>query len=94
MKKILLLAMVIGVLIAFGIAFADSERCDGGIVSTGDPIDKVLEKCGNPKRAYDLLNGYGIIVGQELVYDFGPNQMIRYFRFRNGRLAVIRTDSR
>jgi hypothetical protein len=93
MKKLIMLAMVIGLMVS-SIAYAESESCPNGIVSTGDSLDRVLSKCGEPTRSYNLVNRFGSIVGQELIYDFGSSQQIRHFRFRNGTLFSISTEGR
>ncbi len=91
MKKIILVLILISL---SGVVWADSERCPGGIVSTGDSLDRVLDKCGQPIRSYNLVNGYGVIVGQKLIYDFGGTRFLRHFIFRGGRLYSIREESR
>ena len=54
-----------------------SLRCEGGIISNGDPIRQVLDSCGEPfreTRIYD--EPYRI-----LVYRFGQSDYVYYIAF-------------
>jgi hypothetical protein len=75
----------------------DSLRCGSRIVSTESIAPAVLAACGEPAyrdvwRYYD--ESYARYVGDTEVwtYNFGPNQLLRILRFRNGKLNTIETD--
>ncbi|GAC1629056.1 MAG: hypothetical protein NVS9B10_19700 [Nevskia sp.] len=76
---------------------ADSLRCGSRIVSVEAILPAVLAACGEPAyrdvwRYYD--DSYARYVGDTEVwtYNFGPNQLLRILRFRDGRLNAIETD--
>jgi Protein of unknown function (DUF2845) len=95
------------VLLVAAPARADSMRCGSRLVSDGDPIEKVLQHCGEPdytQRYYivraprfKLGNREFAFPGEEEVpvdlwtYDFGPNQLMRRLRFVAGELKSIET---
>jgi hypothetical protein len=74
----IILAGFLTILSSYGI-FADelgdvdSLSCPGGIVNIGDTRFSVLEKCGKPTFA----DNYGDL----WVYDFGPEEFVRYVTF-------------
>ena len=88
-------------------ARADSMRCGSRLIVQGDPIEKVLQNCGEPTSTYRTWivrqpryyvgsNEY-VFPGEEDVpvdlwtYDFGPGQLIRRLRFVAGELESIET---
>jgi len=88
-------------------ASADSMRCGSKLIVQGDPIEKVLLNCGEPKSTYRTWivrqpryyvgsNEY-VFPGEEDVpvdlwtYDFGRGQLIRRLRFVAGELESIET---
>ena len=75
----------------------DSLRCGSRIISVDAILPAVLAACGEPSyrdvwRYYD--DSYARYVGDTEVwtYNFGPNQLLRILRFREGRLVAIETD--
>ncbi len=71
---------------------AEALRCDGDLVSEGDPAFQVRQACGAPDyvqplhvHVHDTLH-----VREELwYYNFGPSRLLRELRFRGGRLQRI-----
>ena len=84
-----------------GAARADSIRCAGGIVQTGDAKIDLLAKCGRPSLVegsstevgtFEAQNGVGRRVYAPMdiwTYDFGRNQFVQLVRLVNGRVASI-----
>jgi len=71
-------------------------RCDGGLVKRGDRQFEVRDACGEPTVVVPLHTAYTIQHGQvpiseEWQYNFGPNRLMRFLRFRDGRLVQVRT---
>lgn len=71
-------------------------RCDGQIVSTGDPPALVLARCGPPHYRQILSGGAGsrATLVEEWTYFQGPNRFIKILRFVDGRLVAIETGKR
>ena len=91
--------MVIGLAASSALAHADTLRCGSQLISVGDRMFEVQQKCGQP-ASQDIV-GYKETVNhfrqvdqvqvQEWIY--GPNSgMYQYLRFEGGRL--VRIDSR
>jgi hypothetical protein len=92
-------------LLGAGPAVADSMRCGNRIVKDGDPIEKVLDVCGEPVKKertwiqrppqYELGDRYYSFPGREDVpvdlwtYDFGRNKLMRRVRFVDGLIVSI-----
>lgn len=75
---------------------ADSLRCGGHLVETGDPMFLVRDLCGEPDIAVELSSVYTDRFGylpydEEWQYNFGPQKLMRFLRFRNGRLTSVET---
>jgi hypothetical protein len=86
---------------------ADAMRCGSRLISDGDPIEKVLEYCGEPtetQRTWIVRQPRFEVGGQEYpfkgeeevpvdtwTYDFGPNQLMRRIRFVAGKVDSIET---
>jgi hypothetical protein len=97
------LGSVAAVVLALGApaARADSVRCAGGIVQTGDAKLDLLAKCGRPSLVegafsevgtFEALNGVGRRVYAPVdvwTYDFGRNQFVQRVRLVNGRIVSI-----
>lgn len=92
-------ALVLGVTALTGVAQADTLRCGSQLISVGDRMFEVQQKCGQPV-SQDII-GYKETVNhyrqvdqvqvQEWIY--GPsNGMYQYLRFEGGRL--VRIDSK
>ena len=91
----------LALLMALGAALAPpaahAMRCGGNLVSEGDPAYRVREACGPPDYVKPLYRykDPDSDVGDELwYYNAGPNDLVRELRFRDGRLARIRTTDR
>jgi hypothetical protein len=97
-------ALAVAVLVAAAAAptaRADSMRCPGGIVQTGDAKIDVLAKCGRPtlvdegareRSSFDARNGVGrrVFAPEDVwTYDFGPSQFIQVVRIVRGRVTAI-----
>ena len=55
------LTLIFFVLLSYN-AFADSFRCDDGIVKSGDSVNTLMNKCGNAQRTYrtyETVNNHG-----------------------------------
>lgn len=76
--------------------------CDGRIVTIGTRMEEVAAQCGEPawrQRLYDTpvldpsadLAGAQLYVVDEWIYNLGPDRLIRFLRFREGRLLGVRT---
>lgn len=79
-------------------AGADSLRCGGHLVGTGDRMFLVRKLCGEPDIKVVLNSVYTIRFGflpydEEWQYNFGPQKFMRFLRFRNSRLTSIQTGS-
>jgi hypothetical protein len=88
-------------------ASADALRCGSKIISEGDPVEKVLEYCGEPvatKRTWITRQPRYEYGGQEIpfpgsedvpvdlwTYDFGANKLMRRIRFVAGKVDSIET---
>jgi hypothetical protein len=79
-------------------ANADTIRCQGGIVSVGDPKIDLLGKCGPPAlreirhggRSRFVLGFQSADVSVETwSYDFGPRQFLQIVTIVNGRVTAI-----
>jgi hypothetical protein len=101
-----LAALLAPLLLPLG-ASADALRCGSKIISEGDPIEKVLEYCGEPvatKRTWITRQPRYEYGGQEIpfpgsedvpvdlwTYDFGANKLMRRIRFVAGKVDSIET---
>ena len=91
---------LIGAAVLLGVAapaHADALRCGARVVSTGALVAEVLSACGDPvyRDAWTYPAPYsGEFVSdvEEWYYNFGPNQLLRILRIRNGELVEIATD--
>ncbi len=93
MKRRLVLLTHVAVLLPT-MAHADSLRCDGELLSTGDRMFQVREHCGEPdvrvvKSA--LHAGYPgpIAYEEEWQYNFGPHRQLRFVDFVNKELRRV-----
>ena len=100
--------MIVAVCSSAADAYANSTvRCDGGVVVTGDHVDDVLRKCGEPVSAtsssrivgggYDHY-GYPIstreVIVERLTFDFGYGKFRQTLRFEDGELTSITRGER
>ena len=88
-------------------ASADALRCGSRLISEGDPVEKVLQYCGEPtgtKRTWITRQPRFEYGGQEIpfagsedvpvdlwTYDLGPNKLMRRIRFVAGKVESIET---
>jgi len=73
-------------------------RCDGKIVKRGDRSFEVRSVCGEPDVVVPLHSVYTVRYGhvptqEEWQYNLGPHRLMRFLRFRNGRLTQVRTGN-
>jgi hypothetical protein len=76
---------------------ADSMRCGSRLVATGDSAAKLLGVCGEPalRDAWQAPGGYGLgtlAEVEEWTYNFGPQQLLRLVRLRQGRIERIEAE--
>ncbi|MES1925482.1 DUF2845 domain-containing protein [Salinisphaera sp. T31B1] len=90
------LLLVIGVLVLSSApAHADSLRCGGSLIQTGDPAVVVRNACGAPDFVDPWIGGAGVGYGgglsmEEWTYNRGPSRLLQILVFRNGDLYRIR----
>lgn len=93
-----LLAMLVLPTLWASPATADSMRCSGSLVRTGDRMFDVRRACGEPDVAvtlHSVATSAGLVpVEEEWQYNFGRQRLIRFLRFQNGRLTQIRSGGR
>lgn len=78
-------------------AAGESMRCGDRLVAAGALAAEVLGACGEPAYRDRWLFPHPVHHGavadvEEWYYNFGPNQLLRILRFRDGRLAEISAD--
>jgi len=88
-------------------ARADGMRCGSRLIGDEDSVDKVIDLCGEPsdrsrtwivrRPRYELHGNEYSFPGEEdvpvdvLIYDFGPNKLVRKLRFVANKLESIET---
>ena len=103
----LVLTAVLAALLVAPTVHADAMRCGSRLISEGDPIEKVLELCGEPtetKRTWITRQPRYEYGGQEIpfpgsedvpvdlwTYDFGASKLMRRVRFVAGKVESIET---
>jgi hypothetical protein len=75
----------------------DSMRCGSRLVAVEARAAEVLAACGEPHFrdvfTYPGATAPGEIAGvEQWVYNFGPNQLLRILKIRDGQLIDIETD--
>ncbi|RAU41354.1 DUF2845 domain-containing protein [Pseudomonas sp. RIT412] len=99
MLKPLLMAAAIGFTVLSTTTQADTLRCGSQLISAGDRMFEVQQKCGQPisqdivgyKETVNHFRQVDQVQVQEWIY--GPNNgMYQYLRFEGGRL--VRIDSK
>lgn len=87
---------IVGLATINGLALADTLRCGSQLISVGDRMFEVQQKCGQPvsqdivgyKETVNHFRQVDQVQVQEWVY--GPNSgMYQYLRFEGGRLVQI-----
>ncbi len=106
MKILLLLAFSMIVLLSFTPVNSESGdlnmRCGDRVVSVGDSATDLMAKCGEPasknkweevirERLGDDTARKIYITVEDWTYNFVPNQFLRIFTLRNGKVTDIRT---
>jgi hypothetical protein len=73
----------------------NAMRCGAHLVGPGDRMFEVRELCGEPDIRVVLVSAlthYGLFAyEEEWQYNLGPQQLMRFLRFRNGRLTGVET---
>ena len=98
---------MVAALLLPAVAPADTLRCGSRLISEGDPIEKVLQYCGEPverKRTWITRQPRFEYGGQEIpfegtedvpvdlwTYDFGANRLMRRIRLVAGKVESIET---
>lgn len=75
----------------------DSLRCGSRLIAVEALAAEILGACGEPTFrdafSYGGDPGSNVIADDEQwIYDFGPNQLLRVLKIRNGRLIDIESD--
>jgi len=70
-------------------ATADSLRCGGDLIDSGDSIMEVTEACGEPARETAITNEEGVRVGTALFYQ-PSGKSVRKVIIYGGEVAGIR----
>ena len=92
---------VLRMLALFGIlaaapALAGSMRCGSRLVGEGDLAAELLAACGEPALrdpwSFQLPRGGYVADIEQWVYDFGPSQLLKLVRLRDGRVVEFETD--
>lgn len=77
-------------------ADAGSMRCGSRLVDEGDLAAELLAACGEPALrdpwSFQLPRGGYVADIEQWVYDFGPSQLLRLVRLRDGRIIEFETD--
>ncbi|SEJ93098.1 Protein of unknown function [Pseudomonas sp. NFR16] len=90
------IAIVLGLMASTGLAHADTLRCGSQLISEGDRMFEVQQKCGQPvsqdiigyKETVNHFRQVDQVQVQEWIY--GPNNgMYQYLRFEGGKLVEI-----
>lgn len=90
---------ILGLAALSGLVLADTLRCGSQLISVGDRMFEVQQKCGQPisqdivgyKETVNHFRQVDQVQVQEWIY--GPNNgMYQYLRFEGGRL--VRIDSK
>jgi hypothetical protein len=84
---------------------AETLKCPGGLVSTGDQRIDLLAKCGEPDArdshaeevtqyaTNDLKRKSAITTVDDWTYNFGPGQFLRIVTIKNGTISAIKTGN-
>lgn len=96
MRMLSIIAAALALLPAAGPAGADSLRCNGHVVNTGDRMFQVRERCGEPdvKVVKNALHGghAGYLPHEEQwQYNLGPQKQMRFLDFVDKELRRITT---
>lgn len=76
------------------VSHADSLRCNGRLVTDGDPAVSVLRACGQPSFRDPWQGGNpgaGVPRMMEWTYNRGPQRLMDQIVFRNGKVLSIHT---
>lgn len=98
MRRWLPLVLSAALLLATTGVQAESMRCEGLVINTGDRSFDVLRKCGEPsyRDEWDEYLAYHHRAPsahvEEWYYNFGPSRLVHVLGFRNGQLTRIDTD--
>ncbi len=99
MTYLLRILSLIGISLISLDAYSATMRCPNGIVSTGDTLQIVFDKCGEPnsrERVNPAIDHYGHIVQGAAIIEHWTYQptggMSYYLRFVDGRLVQIRSQ--
>lgn len=75
---------------------AGAMRCGSRLVAEGDRAADLIATCGEPAyrdvRSWRQPNGNTLADVEEWYYNFGPSQLLRVVRLRNGRIVSIDAD--
>jgi len=102
-SKTLRVALAASLLLAAA-APAYAFRCGSRIITRGDPVEKVLQYCGEPvavtkrlkQRSYFMESGVRLpgaieeVVVEEWTYNLGPRLLMRLVVLENGYVEDVR----
>ena len=109
MKKRLFLFLVFFLILSATLSYADSMRCQGKMVSTGDISTKVLLTCGEPlskelveikktkssdSSTKDSKTEESKVFVEKWTYGFGKGRLLKILTFQEGVLKKIETGDR
>lgn len=89
--------LIVLALAGFEARAADSLRCGSRLVTVEARAAEILAACGEPDFrdvfSYPGVSGVGVIGDvEQWTYNFGPNQLLRVLKLRNGLLIDIESD--
>lgn len=93
MKKFWIGLVVIFIMLIVNVNYGharDVMKCKGGFIETGDKIDELVEKCGNPETSVISIKGRHAY--DNWTYNFGPRKFMKKVVLNaNGRVVKIKT---
>ena len=98
MKSIFFLILLIFPSTSQAINETDSMRCKNGIVSTGDSMLTVINKCGPPAVRTGVFmkykaNGKTHVATEQWVFNFGPYEFQYYAYFDGATVALLHSTN-
>lgn len=91
LKKLLAGVLILGSFMLVAMDYPErgtdynSYRCSGGLVSKGDPLDDVIDQCGEPIREDKI----DMQPQRIFIYRFDQTRFVYYFAFLRDRLERI-----
>ena len=89
--------MLIGLLALPLVANAATMRCKGALISEGDPVLRVVQKCGQPLMKEDIIDTErwdAPKIGEIWSYQFNQSSLPQFLYIVNGRVVRIEDGRR